>query len=290
MIYFEFFCRIKLLTHGCTAYTANELEILLDRLRASASNGPQPHIIEQDSCYYTKVKIRNSYFQLGPYVTRLEAAMAQDKYTLLLNGIQGAIQYPLIDSLMAEEDASSLLRALGVPCMSQNADMKTKSAGMAMHQVAGNVLPQTTAAVSGSNQAQAAGETNLSQIQGGNPMMRTPIDSSESLSQQLAAIENSIQSIQRKGKEKRATDSHDVQPDSDGKKARSEQVSPTGASDYADAAMAAVNDLGAHLGAASVSTRPNAANPLHSEVDQEHNVPSSNVCPIPPFPKQSNNR
>eukprot|EP00890_Picochlorum_soloecismus_P002432 jgi/Picsp_1/318/NSC_00317-R1_ap2-like protein len=279
--------RVKLLSYGYAAYTASELETLLDRLRAAASNRPQPHIMEQDSCYYLKVKIRNSYFQLGPYGTRHEAAMAHDKYSLLLNGVQGSTQYPLVDSLMAEEDASSLLNALGLPCINQNPDVQTnKNISITMHQIPGNAFAQTTAAVSGSNQLQAAAETNLPQIQGANPLMRTPIDSSESLSQQLAAIENSIQSIQKKGQGKRAPDSQDVQLDSDGKKARSEQLSPRGASEYADAAMAAASDLGAQLGTASAIPRPNMVNSLHSDVDQDNNVPPPTVCPIPPFPKQ----
>ena len=285
---------MKFLAYGYTAYTANELETLLGRFRASASTGPQSYIIEQDSCYYSKVKIRNSYFQLGPYITRREAAMAHDKYSLLLNGIQGSIQYPLVDSLMAEEEASSLLSALGVPCTNKDLNTTTQNVTMAMHQVPGDVLVQTAAAVSGSNQMQAAGETNLPTTQGGNPIVHTPFDSSESLSQQLAAIESSIQSIQRKGQGKRAADSHEVQLDGldgDAKQARSEQVSSRGASGYADAAIAAVNELGAQLGSAPVLPRPAMVNSLHLDVDQDTNlgninVPPPTVCPIPSFPKQ----
>jgi hypothetical protein len=224
-------------------------------------------------------------------MTRREAAMAHDKYSLLLNGIQGSsIQYPLVDSLMAEEEASSLLNALGVPCTNENPDIMTQNVTMEMHQVPGNVQVQTTGPASGSNQMQAGGETSLPTTQRVNPILHTPFDTSESLSQQLAAIESSIQNIQRKGQGKRAADSQDVHLDgldADEKKTRSEQVSPRCASEYADAAIAAVNELGAQLGTAPVLPRPAMVNSLHSDVDQDAHVPPPTVRPIPPFPKQS---
>eukprot|EP00889_Picochlorum_renovo_P000586 jgi/Picre1/27616/NNA_000580.t1 len=92
-------------------------------------------INEKDGSYYAKLRIKQRAFELGPYATFEEAAVAHDKYKLVIDGMVADTFNSLVHILLSEDDATMLLEALNVKpttiSKQQQVPVQTPAAGMA---------------------------------------------------------------------------------------------------------------------------------------------------------------
>lgn len=91
-------------------------------------------INEKDGSYYAKLRIKQRAFELGPYATFEEAAVAYDKYKLVIDGMVADTFNSLVHILLPEDDATMLLEALNVKpttiSKQQQVPVQTPAAGM----------------------------------------------------------------------------------------------------------------------------------------------------------------
>ena len=162
--------KCALALRGYSSISSDELQIKLQQ-KEEVKGRLSDAILEKNGTFYVVLLINKRTFELGPYTSRENAEKAHDKYTLILDGGKSDLFNPLIDLLLAKDEADGLLSALSI----NRAPVHPPDGPAMTHQTQSDIM--------GSFLHRVASHTSLH-------------EEGQELTKQLEKIESSIEGIQ----------------------------------------------------------------------------------------------